>query len=1298
MSQAITKLQEGGAAEKPSKKTYDYLGKLIDQDQFIRDALQGASKFAYEESGVINRKKQDQVYDQILNLVELAKKGDLDRVVKGFQTTADVHNTDKRRDPVGLAAYYIDQVMQKAPEYKEEKKTEDKKDDADKLPLFTKQKTGQQIFSDLGYTASDFANYDNNQKIQALTNVLNQLKQNGSNYDFTGSLFNDAAGYEEALNQAIESLNDNELSLTDNPYFRRLGFDDSILVSPTAVTEKKEEQDKELTDKEKELTELYINPLNGRVMPAPVYLDDDFYNIDNNQERWNEISGENARGYINDYFIPYFNQYNPITSQEDVSFEDRLNLFTPLTGVLGKVKRPGLNLNKNQYISYMLNSMKDELIPNESTGEYILPFSFNDKDGDENKGTIMLWDPVSNKLRMDAAANTDYWEIIKQNYDEKHPQPLNVGYHKEGGSLKLQYGGTYVYNAKSKFANEDRKVKEEMTKSGRTEKQVKKGQQPLQNGKLETTDILRISSTAGDIFSMISAWVPGWGTIASAISGGASSINTAIAEGMEGNMTGWQIAKHLGGNLALDLVGLIPYFGSAAKTGKITKNVIKYVPSIFALANSGKILLDEDTRASLAKINDGKKDLTLDDWKRIASALSAVAGLSRVGASHMKMNNMKKATVSGEITTPAKGKMKLKGGKEVELTPEQYNQLQTALKDKKFDDADKLVKQFAKDEKASLKSLPFINRGQGLFGLSETQKASTTSTYDMTKIPEKYGDQTKWWSDAGIFRRYYGATPKAITQPAAPTTTPTTEPNMPSVMNPQQVRFWGNSAVVGRMNGYGRDFALPLASAPFEKKGGKIVFAKEGVQALWRKDPNYSDSQAGNTSLWDEWYNITDDDIIKYLNSADLTQANIDALNGVTTDNFGNKVYNKRGYQSWNENYNNTGLNEFFGYSDKVNDYLGPSTWNRYKVYERLKGLAQNGPVNTNNGTLSIIDGKFILDPKANIPDKLPEQTPAVKPEDEVGTQDSNLLGLQRPEENIFDKTKKFRDRYINEVPGLMRLVGTLHTNRVAANKAADSIKPPMRDAINLQRQIKGDYATQYAYENQGNRFYQTAKQGQTSDAELNNRTMLTAADQAAEKKLQGDLYYNQGYRDTIEKAWQAEAQNKQARNEVAWDNLVRFRDAMKAKSDIPNARYLSNWKSIHDFIAEKEYLRRSKEQALNQLAYQQETNKLLDEMTWDPDQIKLNKLMSQEVISDADQEEINRLRKLISERYNERPFELKRKYIYAKRGTKITVKKDRTRSDRTFHKAIKDTRDAHLKLLDNLSTVTKHLILKAMT
>lgn len=1267
MSQAITKLQEGGAAEKPSKKTYDYLGKLIDQDQFIRDALQGASKFAYEESGVINRKKQDQVYDQILNLVELAKKGDLDRVVKGFQTTADVHNTDKRRDPVGLAAYYIDQVMQKAPEYKEEKKPEEKKDDADKLPLFTKQKTGQEIFSDLGYTASDFANYDNNQKIQALTNVLNQLKQNGSNYDFTGSLFNDAAGYEQALNQAIESLNDNELSLTDNPYFRRLGFDDSILTSPTVQSQDKEEPEKELTDKEKELTELYINPLNGRTMPSPVYLGDDFYNIDNNQERWNDISGENARNYINNYFIPYFNQYNPITSQDESSFEDQLNLFTPLTRVLGKVKRPGLSLNKNQYISYMLNSIKDELIPNESTGEYILPFSFNDKDGDENKGTIMLWDPVTNKLRMDAAANTDYWEIIKANYDEKHPQPLNVGYHKEGGSLKLQYGGTYTYNAKNKFANEDRKVKEEMAKSGRTEKQVKKGQQPLQDGKLETTDILRISSTAGDIFSMISAWVPGWGTIASAISGGASSINTAIAEGMEGNMNGWQIAKQLGGNLALDLVGLIPYFGSAAKTGKIAKNVIKYIPSIFALANSGKILLDEDTRASLTKINNGKKDLTLDDWKRIASALSAVAGLSRVGASHMKMNQMKKAATPVTTTTPAKGKIRLKDGRELDVTPEQYTQLQSALKNKEFTKVDELVKSIG-GEGAALKQIPHIDRSRGLFGLKETQKATTTTTYDTSTLPSKFGDSNKWWTDAGIFRRYYGA----------PSANPNPNVEQPTVRG--QLQYWRN---------------LPDGSRVYlQKRGGMILFAKDGVQALWRKDPNYSDSQAGNTGLWDEWYNITDDDIIKYLNSADLTQANIDALNGVTTDNFGNKVYNKRGYQSWNENYNNTGLNEFFGYSDKVNDYLGPSTWNRYKVFERLKELTQNGPVNTNNGTLSIVDGKFIFDPKANIPDKLLEQGPRTNPEN----LNQNSIGLQTPQENIFDKTKKFRERYVQEVPGLMRLVGTLHTNRVAANKAADSIRPPMRDAINLQRQIRGDYATQYAYENQGNRIYQAAKQGQTSDAELNNRTMLTAADQAAEKKLQGDLLYNQMFRDSVEKAWQAEAQNKQERNQVAWDNLVRFRDAMKAKSDIQNARYLSNWKSIHDFIAEKEYLRKSKEQALNQLAFQKETNQLLNEMTWDPDQIKLNNLMSQEVISDADQQEINRLRKVLSERYDERPFELRRKYLYAKRGTKITVKKDRTHSDRTFHKAIKDTRDAHLKLLDNLSAVTKHLILKAMT
>jgi hypothetical protein len=70
---------------------------------------------------------------------------------------------------------------------------------------------------------------------------------------------------------------------------------------------------------------------------------------------------------------------------------------------------------------------------------------------------------------------------------------------------------------------------------------------------------------------------------------------------------------------------------------------------------------------------------------------------------------------------------------------------------------------------------------------------------------------------------------------------------------------------------------------------------------------------------------------------------------------------------------------------------------------------------------------------------------------------------------------------------------------------------------------------------------------------------MLTAADQAAEKKLQGDLLYNQIFRDSVEKAWQAEAQNKQERNQVAWDNLVRFRDTMKAKSDIQNARYFTN-------------------------------------------------------------------------------------------------------------------------------------------
>ena len=69
----------------------------------------------------------------------------------GFKTTADIHNVDKRFDPAAIAAYYVNEKMKEAAEYKE--KTEEPKeekpipetkpdvDPTDETPIETKSKT-----------------------------------------------------------------------------------------------------------------------------------------------------------------------------------------------------------------------------------------------------------------------------------------------------------------------------------------------------------------------------------------------------------------------------------------------------------------------------------------------------------------------------------------------------------------------------------------------------------------------------------------------------------------------------------------------------------------------------------------------------------------------------------------------------------------------------------------------------------------------------------------------------------------------------------------------------------------------------------------------------------------------------------------------------------------------------------------------------------------------------------------------------------------------------------------------------
>lgn len=58
MSQAITKLQGGGAAEKPSTKTYNYFDKSIELEPLLRSMREGIDQYIDKDLGIANRKRK----------------------------------------------------------------------------------------------------------------------------------------------------------------------------------------------------------------------------------------------------------------------------------------------------------------------------------------------------------------------------------------------------------------------------------------------------------------------------------------------------------------------------------------------------------------------------------------------------------------------------------------------------------------------------------------------------------------------------------------------------------------------------------------------------------------------------------------------------------------------------------------------------------------------------------------------------------------------------------------------------------------------------------------------------------------------------------------------------------------------------------------------------------------------------------------------------------------------------------------------------------------------------------------
>lgn len=207
------------------------------------------------------------------------------------------------------------------------------------------------------------------------------------------------------------------------------------------------------------------------------------------------------------------------------------------------------------------------------------------------------------------------------------------------------------------------------------------GQRKPGDTEFTATDIARITSAGMDVASALSAFVPIYGTALSAGTGLASSLTSFGTDLFDKSVSLGGAFKNLGANVAMDAVGLVPGFGVAGKAGKITKNLVKYVPKIVTVLSAANALSPE-SRASWAKLA-SNESLTVKDWQNIAAGCSAIAGVSRGAVGHLNAHTMAKGTKTKDFNITAAD------GKQYKITSEQ---LETLKNQKSLEDINKEFK------------------------------------------------------------------------------------------------------------------------------------------------------------------------------------------------------------------------------------------------------------------------------------------------------------------------------------------------------------------------------------------------------------------------------------------------------------------------------------------------------------------------------------------------------------------------------------------------------------------------------
>lgn len=732
------------------------------------------------------------------------------------------------------------------------------------------------------------------------------------------------------------------------------------------------------------------------------------------------------------------------------------------------------------------------------------------------------------------------------------------------------------------------------------------------------TDIARISAAGMDVASALSAFVPVYGTAASAGTGLISSLTNFGADMFDKSVSAGDMWKNLGTNIAMDAVGLVPGFGTAGKAGKITKTLIKYVPKIVTALSAANALSPE-SRASWAKLA-SNESLTVKDWQNIAAGCSALAGVSRGAVGHFNAHTMAKGTKTKDFNITASD------GKQYKVTAEQ---LETLKKQKSLEDINKEFKKLYPDAELSsffrngkwqqLRHLHFNNpQVKSVYDFSRLNNQGTFSNSNIWKIARENNlrgislDVKNPYKNSLLKQPTPSKPPKKkYERPRATAKSKQQVTNSPLNNSPERYNYVRRSVQSNTGDEVKTWRDIFTKNHFYFKEGGSIQKLANGNSIngnpAKQNSVGYTNDYNWNTDVFSKnldhilgslkqykdgyanWLNTMQDlHYNDYTNASKQDYLNTNAYNNATVGQYQDKY--KAGYEDeWNVSpegndpdglgYNTLGIKsaqdsgKFGIVSGNANsgDWLGNG--NMYKTDNSFGGITDARRLLGREGDFNDEQLKqyqqkfkeqgydFYLDPNTKYYKLKPYTDPSK----------TTVADQNKPKQpNNFSLKDVINKIDVTDKWGIPRAMYADITNR----KVTDMLKkqPILYDPQEDHRYVQSDLDAEMNGQQAAAQLARTASHPITSDGNLQSMLQLEATSKGNDAIIAGRQQSNQRLREMQEQAWQQEVANHTSRYNTAMKNRESLYNTANENKAL-EAAYLNQKFTVWDALAqEKEF------------------------------------------------------------------------------------------------------------------------------